>query len=580
MKAGGFVIRSTIDLRLQVMADAALRDGLVAYDRRHGWRGPLANLRKGHDTNWIEGWRRKMQAVKMPAGRGDWQMAVVLDVESDGADIGLRDGGHGRIPIAELTWARKQGEVRVEPGKPAFRTATGPSIRKAGDVLNVGDVILVERLPAHGRNRGTAAETYALRQIPEVNGALVAMDPHTGRVLAMSGGFDFALSQYNTVTQAWRQPGSSFKPYVYLAALRAGYTPSSMLLDAPITFTNGRETYSPRNYSGQFYGPVTMRTALELSLNVSTLRLAQAIGLQKVAEMATQLGVSHKIEAVFAMPLGAYETTPLRHVTAYSMIVNGGKRVTPTLVDRIQDRYGRTIYRHDTRDCAACNNVAFRGQSMPTLSDSREQVIDADNAFQIVSILQGAAQRSPSVQALGRRFAGKTGTTNESIDAWFVGFSPDLAVAVWVGFDKPRSLGKTETGAIAAAPIFAAFMKKATTVIPAREFVPPKSLVAVQTAAGVEYYKRGTEPAVAPSPNIDTAAGPETVQVLRGGTDDQEVIAGALPRPGANSPPVYGFRSLDDAELSRDTRPKQPGPSRLDPSRPAFRSPDAPVIYR
>jgi penicillin-binding protein 1A len=330
--------------------------------------------------------------------------------------------------------------VKQEPGKPIFRTATGPAIRKAGDVLKAGDVIFVERLRADERRRVTA-DHFALRQIPEATGAVVAMDPHPGRVLAMSGGLDFARSQFNNATQAWRQPGSSFKPYVYLAALAAGYTPTSALLDAPITLSNSHEVYTPRNYSGQFYGPVTMRMALEMSLNVSTLRLAQATGLRKVADLAMKLGVADRIDPVFSMPLGSIETTPLRHVTAYSMIVNGGKRVTPTLVDRIQDRYGRTIYRHDARPCDSCTNVVFHRQSMPALPDEREQVLDADNAFQIVSILQGAAQRSPAIRPLGRRVAGKTGSTNESVDAWFVGFSSDLAVAIWVGFDQPRSLG-------------------------------------------------------------------------------------------------------------------------------------------
>ncbi len=572
MKAGGYVIRSTIDLRLQAMADEALRDGLVAYDRRHGWRGPLANIKTGAD--WSEGWRRTLRAVKAPEPPGDWQMAVVLEVEPGGADIGLRDGGHGRIPLSELTWARRQGEVKQESGKPIFRTATGPAIRKAGDVLNPGDVIFVERLRANERRRA-AADLYALRQIPEATGAVVAMDPHTGRVLAMSGGLDFARSQFNNATQAWRQPGSSFKPYVYLAALAAGYTPTSALLDAPITLSNSHEVYTPRNYSGQFYGPVTMRMALEMSLNVSTLRLAQATGLRKVADLAMKLGVADRIDPVFSMPLGSIETTPLRHVTAYSMIANGGKRVTPTLVDRIQDRYGRTIYRHDARPCDGCTNVTFHRQSMPALPDEREQVLDADNAFQIVSILQGAAQRSPAIRPLGRRVAGKTGSTNESVDAWFVGFTSDLAVAVWVGFDQPRSLGKKETGSTAAAPIFAAFMREAIKLIPARDFTPPKGIVAVQTAAGIEYYKRGTEPSAQPSPDIDTAAGPETDSVPRAWTEDDEAA-------GHEAPPDRGFsyRSPEEFEPEFD-RPRRglPSPPPMVPG-PVYRAPERSVIHR
>jgi penicillin-binding protein 1A len=432
-------------------------------------------------------------------------MVLVLEVQDGGADISTADSRRGRIPLAELVWARKQGEITVEAGKPAFKTATGRPITKAGDVLRQGDVILVERVAFDGQNKPYPADTYALRQVPEVNGALVAMDPHTGRVLAMSGGFSFWLSQYNTVTQAWRQPGSSFKPYVYLAALQEGFTPSTVILDAPSMIKNGTTTYRPRNYSGKFYGPVTMRVALENSLNGATLRLAEATGFVIVADVATKLGVGENIQPVPSMALGAIETTALRHVTGYAMIVNGGRLISPTLVDRIQDRYGRTIYRHDVRACAECGPIAFTGQSMPALPDRREQVLDAGNAYQMITLLQGAAQRSPPVAALGRRVAGKTGTTNNALDAWFVGFASDLVVAVWVGFDMPRSLGPSETGSAAAAPIFAAFMRPALELIPPRDFVPPPGLVAVRSGEGYEYYKRGTEPGTGKARVLDTA---------------------------------------------------------------------------
>jgi penicillin-binding protein 1A len=307
-------------------------------------------------------------------------LVLVLEVQDSGADISTSDSRRGRVPLAELVWARKQGEIAVEAGKPAFKTATGPPIKKAGDVLRQGDVILVERVVFDGQNKPYPSDTYALRQIPEVNGALVAMDPHTGRVLAMSGGFSFWLSQYNTVTQARRQPGSSFKPYVYLAALQAGFTPSTIILDAPSVLKTGATTYRPRNYAGKFFGPVTMRAALERSLNGATLRLAEATGLAAVADFATRLGVAETIEPVPSMALGAIETTALRHVTGYAMIVNGGRLIAPTLVDRIQDRYGRTIYRHDGRVCPQCGSIAFAGQSMPIIPDRREQAIDPDNA--------------------------------------------------------------------------------------------------------------------------------------------------------------------------------------------------------
>jgi penicillin-binding protein 1A len=441
-------------------------------------------------------------------GHGDWILVLVLDVQDDGADISASDGRRGRIPLAELTWARAQGEVAVEVGKPAFRTATGLLIRKAGDVLRQGDVILVERVDFDGQNKPYPADTYALRQVPEVNGALVAMDPHTGRVLAMSGGFSFWLSQHNTVTQAWRQPGSSFKTYVYLAALQEGFTPTTIILDAPISVRVGTTIYRPRNASGKFYGPTSLRTGIEQSRNLTTVRLAEATGFTKVAALAAKLGVSGKLEPSMAMALGAYETTPMRHVTAYSMIVNGGMRVTPTLVDRIQDRYGTTIYRHDARKCATCRALTFTGQAMPETPDEREQVVDADNAYQVVTLLQGVVQRGTGtlVAGLERPVAGKTGTTNDVLDAWFVGFTADLAVAVWVGFDKPRSLGPAEQGGVTSAPIFRDFLREGLKGVPAREFTRPKGIVIVKVGSSNEYYKRGTEPGTGKGRVLDSAS--------------------------------------------------------------------------
>ncbi len=506
MKAGGFVVRTTLDPAMQAAADAALRKGLVAYDRRHGWRGPIANLKEGKGERWADGWRNKLRATPAPAGHGDWLVAVVLEIDDGGANIGIADGRRGRIPLSELTWARKQGEIRVEAGKPTFKTATGPVIRKATDVLQQGDVVLVEKIAVDAQNKPYPADTFALRQIPEANGALVAMDPYTGRVVAMSGGFSFWLSQYNTATQAWRQPGSSFKTYVYLAALMEGFTPSTVILDAPVVVKTGNMTYRPRNSSGKFYGPTAMRTGLEQSRNLMTVRLAEATGLDKVAELATKLGVSDKLEPSMAMALGAYETTAMRHVTAYSMIVNGGKRVQPTLVDRIQDRYGKTIYRHDDRKCEGCGSVAFNGQTLPKLVDNREQVVDEDNAYQVVSMLQGAVLRGTgaAMLALNRPVAGKTGTTNDVLDAWFVGFTPDIVVAVWVGFDKPRTLGPAEQGGTTAAPIVRDFMKEALKDVPARNFTVPKGIVAVRAGNGFEYYKRGTEPGTGKGRTVDT----------------------------------------------------------------------------
>jgi len=512
MKAGGFVIRSTIEPRVQAFADAALRRGLVAYDRRHGWRGAIVNLKDGKGDRWADGWRNKLKAVKAPDGHGDWPLALVLEIDDKGADIGMLDGQRGRVPLSELTWARKQGELTLEPGKPTFKTATGPAIGKATDVLRQGDVVLVEKITTDSQGKPVPNDAYTLRQVPEVTGALVAMDPHTGRVLAMSGGFSFWLSQFNNVTQAWRQPGSSFKPYVYLAALIEGFTPSTVILDAPIVVKLGDRTYRPRNSSGKFYGPTAMRTGIEQSRNLMTVRLAEAAGLDKVAALAQKLGISDKIEANMSMALGSYETTPMRHVAGYAMIVNGGRRITPTLVDRIQDRTGKTIYRHDERKCEGCGQVAFNGQSMPELADDREQVIDEDNAFQMTSMMQGVVQRGTAmiVNALGRPVAGKTGTTNDVLDAWFVGYTPDLAIAVWVGFDKPRTLGPREQGGTTAAPIFLDFAAAALKGVPARNFTVPKGIVAVRAGNGYEYYKRGTEPGTGKGRTVDTDTAEDT----------------------------------------------------------------------
>jgi penicillin-binding protein 1A len=538
MRAGGFVIRSTLDPALQRLADAALRRGLLAYDRRHGWRGPIANVKHGRG-DWVATWRKALRAVKPPDGHGDWPLAVVLETDAGGAEIGLADGRRGYIPLGELAWARKQGAVPVEPGKPAFRTATGPPVHKVTDVLRDGDVILVERIEVDAANKAVPPDTYTLRQIPEVTGALVAMDPHTGRVLAMTGGFSFDLRQFNNATQAWRQPGSSFKPYVYLAALKAGFTPSTIINDAPFAVRDGRKLYTPRNYANRFYGPVPMRTALEYSLNLATLRLAEATGLKAVAELAARLGVSDKLLPVASLPLGSFETTPLRQVTAYSMIANGGLRITPTLVDRIQDRHGRTIYRHDTRRCARCADVAYAGQSMPVIAGGHEQVLDEDNAYQVVSMLESAAKRSPALAQFGRPVAGKTGTTNDGMDAWFVGFTPDLAVAVWIGFDQPRTLGKKETGAQAAAPIFADFVRAALKDAPARDFVRPQGVVAVNLGGSVEYYKKGTEPGTGRGRMLDNyvAAKPDGVPDADAETGEPD-----LPPSEYRPPPSYMYQ--------------------------------------
>jgi penicillin-binding protein 1A len=491
---GGLSVRTTIDPRLQDIVDRALRNGLVAYDRRHGWRGPIAHIDIG------VGWDRRLQATQRPAGLGTWLLAVVLEPNDKGASIGLPDGSTGFIPFSEIQWARAHLEQQ----------RLGPPVRRASDVLNPGDVVAVEPLDSDAQG---GRRQFALRQIPGVGGGVVAIDPHTGRVLAMAGGWSFDLSQFNRVTQAVRQPGSAFKPFVYLPALDNGFTPSSLVLDAPIVIDQGpgQARWKPSNYSRNFFGPSPLRVGVEQSRNLMTVRLAQNIGMDKVADYAERFGIVDKLPEHLSMALGAGETTLLRLTTAYAMLVNGGKRITPTLIDRIQDRNGKTIYRHDTRPCPECRVDHWADQPVPVLPDTREQVIGADTAYQMVSILQGVVDRGTGrrIKEIGKPLAGKTGTTNDSFDTWFIGFSPDLAVGVFVGFDTPRTLGRNETGSSVAVPIFKDVMAEALKDKPAIPFrIPPGiRLTRVHPSTGLvarqgdrdaiwEAFKPGTEPTV------------------------------------------------------------------------------------
>ncbi len=485
---GGLSVRTTLSPRLQKIADRVLRAGLRAYDKRHGWRGPIAEIEPG------PGWLARLAETPVPSALTPWEMAVVLEIYDKGAVIGLGNGAAGRIPFAEMKWARPwlKGEK------------VGPTPKRPLDVVKPGDVVAVERL-------GAAGALYALRQIPEINGALVAMDPHTGRVLAMSGGYDYKASQFNRVIQAMRQPGSAFKPFVYLAALDAGYTPSTLILDAPFVIDQGPglPKWRPANYTRKFYGPSTMRLGLEKSRNLMTVRLAQTIGMDRVAAYAEKFGIVDSMPKRLAMALGAEETSLFRLTTAYAMLVNGGRRISPTLIDRIQDRHGKTVFRHDTRVCKQCRAAFWTNQPVPRLPDDRQRVTDPASAYQTVSMLQGVVERGTGrkIKAVGKPLAGKTGTTNKSVDAWFIGFSPDLALGVYAGFDNPRSLGRREQGASVAAPIFRDFMTAALKGKPAIPFrIPPGiRLVRVNAATGrlaragdhrviLEAFKPGTVP--------------------------------------------------------------------------------------
>jgi penicillin-binding protein 1A len=490
----GLAVRTSLDPTLQAIADKSLRAGLLAYDRRHGWRGVVTHIDVSGD------WRTRLVAVPLPAGAADvgWSLALVLATGPEGASIGLAGGDRGLIPMEEIRWARRalaDGEL-------------GPVPKQPGDVLKAGDVVLVEPLPA-GANKD--AKLYALRQIPEVSGALVALDPHTGRVLALSGGFSYELSQFDRATQAHRQMGSAIKPFVYLTAMDHGFTPSSVLLDEPFVVDQGEglPKWKPSNYTHKFYGPLTLRTGVEQSRNLITARLGAAVGLDPIGQTIERFGIMDHMPRQYAQVLGAGETTPLKLTTAYAMLVNGGKRITPTLIDRVQDRNGVTIYRADQRPCAECQNVDWQHQEPPELPDQREQIADPLSAYQIVSILQGVVERGTGriVASVGKPLAGKTGTTNDSDDTWFVGFSPDLAVGVFIGYDTPRSLGAHETGASVSAPVFRDFMAAALKNKPAIPFrIPPGiHLVRVDVATGLparpgdknvifEAFKPGTEP--------------------------------------------------------------------------------------
>lgn len=513
---GGLSVRTTLDSRLQAIAQDALRGGLEAYDRRHGWRGPVTSIP-------VERWQAALKAVEPPKGIGEWELSVVLGVDDAGAQIGFGSGARGFIPFEELKWGRPHLEGQ----------RVGKAVKAASDVLRTGDVVMVERLQTD------AGVVFALRQVPEIQGALVAMDPHTGRVLAMVGGYDYAQSQFNRATQAMRQPGSAFKPFVYAAALENGFTPVSRILDAPFVIDQGagQGRWKPANYTNKFYGPSTLRLGIEKSRNLMTVRLAQYLGMDTVADYAGKFGIVEDLPEFLSMSLGAGETTLMRLTTAYAMLVNGGKRVTPTLVDRVQDRRGRTILKHDQRACEVCLVDRWRDQDEPALSDIRERVIDPETAYQMVSMLQGVVDRGTGagIRRLGMHLAGKTGTTNDNVDAWFLGFSPDLVVGVFTGFDEPRSLGPREQGASVAVPIFRDFMAQALENQPDIPFRIPGGvrLVRIDAATGklasdqskeviLEAFRPGTEPTTAEAAVLDAQVSGQ----LRGRTSTGSGVGG------------------------------------------------------
>ena len=481
---GGLSVRTTLDPKLQLMARKALVDGLVRYDEAHGWHGTVKSIDLGQD------WGVALGDIPEYGDIKPWRLAVVLDVADTSMRIGLQpehdksgalgpDRATGSVSADGMKWTGRRPKTLVKPG----------------------DVVYVEPMT------GKAGE-FRLRQIPEVSGACVAMDPFTGRVLAMVGGFSYDQSEFNRATQAQRQPGSSFKPFVYAAALDNGYTPSSIVLDEPIQIDQGNgEIWSPQNDEGKSGGPRTLRYGVEHSINQMTVRLARDIGMPLIAEYAKRFGIYDNLPPYLSMSLGAGETTVLRMITGYSMFDNGGKRIKATLIDRIQDRWGNTIYRHDERICQGCDAAKWDNQDEPKIIDKREQVIDPLTAYQITSIMQGVIQRGTgiAISELHRTLAGKTGTTSDAKDLWFVGYSPNLAYGVFMGYDKPRSLGDNAQAALYTAPIFRDFMKQALQDTPDTPFrVPPGiKLISVDAHSGMrssgagsieEAFKPGTSP--------------------------------------------------------------------------------------
>ena len=510
---GGFSVRSTMDPRLQDIAERSLRQGLVDYDRRHGWRGPIVRL----EIDAKSGWAGALATVPRPAGLAPWRLALVREVSATEVVIGLDNGAVGVIAFADMSWARPWQEKQQD----------GPEPKRPEDVLAIGDVVAVEALWIEEREEAVEPEElevgqepgpadYALRQVPDVGGAIVAIDPHSGRVLAMAGGWSFDNSQFNRATQGQRQPGSAFKPFVYLAALENGFTPADIILDAPIVIDQGPglPKWKPKNYSNEFYGPSTLRLGVENSRNLMTVRLANQVGMDKVVEIGKRFGIG-SFPPVLSMALGAGETTLMDITSAYAMLVNGGRRIHPAIIERIQDRYGRTVFRRDKRACDGCIE-ALSEDRPPFLPDLREPVTDPATAFQITWILKGVVDRGTGrrIASLGRPLAGKTGTTNENFDTWFVGFSPDLAVGTYVGFDTPRTLGSRQTGSNVAAPIFKSFLAEAV------EDKPP---VPFRIPSGVRMVRIDADTGLLPNPDSKRVL----IEAFRPGSEPTTAVAAA-----------------------------------------------------
>tara|TARA_Y100000590_G_scaffold416388_1_gene515080 strand:- start:459 stop:2816 length:2358 start_codon:yes stop_codon:yes gene_type:complete len=451
---GGLSIRTPLNSNYQIQALNALREGLEEYDRRHGWRGAITNLD-------IKEWQDNIQEFITDKSL-NWKLAKVIKVNKFTTQIEIENKEIGFIDFKNIAWTKKE----------SFE-----------DLFEPNDIIYVKKIK---KNK------WSLKQLPTINGAIVVMDPYTGRVLAMAGGFSFKLSEFNRATQAKRQPGSAFKPFVYAVALENGFTPSTLVLDAPFVIDQGEglKTWKPENYGKKFYGPSTLRTGLEKSRNLMTVRVAQKVGFEKISEITNNLGIYKNVPELLSVSLGAAETTLIELTNGYCTFVNGGKKVIPIFIDRIQDRRGKTIFNADKRNCIGCQKISYLMEEIPLIQDDRQQIISAETAYQITSMMEGVVKRGTGkkLRNLNLPLAGKTGTTNENMDAWFLGFTSKLAIGVYVGFDEPKSLGKYETGAKAALPIFKKFVKNVVKKKDAMPFKIPKNinLVIVDAETGLK----------------------------------------------------------------------------------------------
>ena len=457
----GFNIKSPVNLKLQSIASKVLRDGLITYDKRRGWRGALAN------TKYKTDWYKKFSDLKLERSIG-WELAIIKKIDKFEVDIETKGKQKGKIDYKDISWTKKE-----------FR-----------EILKEGDVVYVQK----------NGENFSLRQLPLANGSIVVIHPFTGRVLALTGGFSFKKSEFNRATQALRQPGSAFKPFIYALALENNFTPSTLVLDAPIVLDQGEDLkkWKPVNYGKKFYGPSTLRTGIEKSRNLMTVRIAQELGIKKITEFSKKLNIYDNPEELMSISLGSAETTLLKLTTAYSSFLNGGKLIEPILIDRIQDSEGNTIFNSEKRICKQCEEISYLGNKFPEISDNFTKIFSSETAYQIVSMLEGVIKRGTGkkLRKLNLDIAGKTGTTNKNTDAWFIGFTSNLVVGVYVGHDEPKSLGKFETGSKAALPIFESFIKNAINKKQARPFKVPENIkmqvVELKTGKKVNFGSKKT----------------------------------------------------------------------------------------